>query len=261
MEMHWSKPVEIALTLILTILPWTWPNMPVVARCVLWGIAWLLLLHLGFAVVPQLAHLSIVVKVALVVGPTGFLVAGTYSPILSMWRGEKASALTGKLTPRKQYRKVGGDVIFQIGRNAKAQIRWTGAKNTPQFAALGSHIELDRNEYGDLVVDTLIKDRDGNLIVEIVDNVWRVSNAAWEKNYTDNALEVKDAQGRVVFQLRLRDIAEIQAEWWDKDGKGFRVVQVKDRPDSPDSGPKGFVIVLMTPVYHPDDPAIEPIFK
>jgi hypothetical protein len=65
-----------------------------------------------------------------------------------------------------------------------------------------------------------------------------------------------------VFQVRLfSDRAEVQAEWWNRDGNGVRLVQAKDHPDSPESDKKGFKIFIMNSVFHPDDPAIQPIFK
>ncbi len=190
------------------------------------------------------------------------MVAGAYFPVRALWREEKAAALTGILRPDRTDTSKHDDIIFQIGPNAKAWFTWEGPRNTPQFAYLGSHVQFDRNEVGELIVNTVVRDHDGNLIVEIVDNEWRVSSAAWEKNHTDTALEVKDGRGRVVFQVRLfSDRAEFQAEWWDSDGRGARIVQQKDRPDSPESDKKGFVIVVMTPVFHPDEPAIQPIFR
>ena len=36
---------------------------------------------------------------------------------------------------------------------------------------------------------------------------------------------------------------------------------MKDRPDSPDSDKKGFVIIPLTQNKDPDSPAIEPLFK
>ncbi|MDA2912964.1 hypothetical protein MYX77_03210 [Acidobacteriia bacterium AH_259_A11_L15] len=256
-----SPLVQILLALLLTLIPWSFPSMPIKWRCILWLSAWILGLHLVFSLTPFLMKLPLFVKVALAVGITGFASASFYYPVVEMWREEKANALTGQLRPKRDKQRH-DDVVFQIGPNAKAWFTWTGAQNTPQFAGLGNHIQLGRNEAADLVVNTVIKDREGNLIVEIIDNEWRVSSAAWEKNYTDDALEVKDGRGRVVFQLRLLpDRAEFQVEWWDGHGNGVRIVQQKDRPDSPESDKKGFVIVIMTPLFHPDDPAIQPIFK
>ena len=90
----------------------------------------------------------------------------------------------------------------------------------------------------------------------------RVSNVAWEKNYTRDSLEVKDGDGRIVFQLRIfSERVEFQAEWWDRDGNGIRLVQVKDNPGMPESDKTGFIIFIMKPTDHPDDPAIQPIFR
>ena len=234
--------------------------MGITTRCILWLVAWMLVLHLVFSLIPTLAHLPTFVKIAIAVGVTAFASALAYGSVVDIWSEEMASALTGRLKPDSGDPK--SEVVFQIGPNAKAQLTWKGAKNSPQFGGLGSYIEFDRNKDGQLVANTLIRDREGHMLVEIVDNEWRVSSAAWEKNYTRDSLEVKDGDGRVVFQLRMfADRAEFQAEWWNRDGNGVRFVQVKDHPDSPDSDKRGFQVVVMNPAFHPDDPAIQPLFR
>jgi hypothetical protein len=259
---HGWRPTlaEILFAVALAIIPWTFPTMGVTTRCILWLVAWMIFLHLVFSLVPALSNLPTPVKVLIVLAITAAASAWAYYPIVDMWREEMASSLTGRFDPESGDRS--DPVKLQIGPNAKALFTWTGAKNSPQFAALGSHLEFDRNDNGQLGVNTVIKDREGRMLVEIVDNEWRVSSAAWEKNYTRDSLEVKDGDGRIVFQLRIfADRVEIQAEWWDKDGKGIRMVQVKDKPDSPDSDKRGFEIFIMNPTFHPDEPAIESIFR
>jgi hypothetical protein len=94
-----------------------------------------------------------------------------------------------------------------------------------------------------------------------VDNHWTVSksqSAVWDKNYTSNALEVKDGRGRVVLQvIMLPDRVQIQGEWWHEDGNGGRIV----RPFPSDPVKTGPVFVMMTPLFHTDEPHIEPIVK
>jgi len=182
------------------------------------------------------------------------------TPVMDIWREEMAGALTGRFKPPHGH--PSDSVKFQFGPHAVGPYTWGGSKDAPLISGLGSYIQFGRNSSGDLVANTTIRDRDGHLLVEVINNEWRVANAAWEKNYTDNALEVKDGDGRVVFQLfLLADRAEIQAEWWDRDGNGFRIVEVKDKPDSQESEKMGWVMVKMTRAYHPDDPAIQPMFK
>jgi hypothetical protein len=233
--------------------------MGIKTRCAVLLIAWLIFLHLVFSLVPQLRRLPVFVKICIAVGITASGSALAYTPVLDLWREEMAGALTGRLRPDGDANR--SDIVFQVGPNAAGQLDWTG-DNNPQLAALGSYIRFDRNKQGELVVNTVIRDRDGHMLVEIVDNEWRVASSSWEKNYTKDALEVKDGDGRIVFQLRLLpDRAEIQAEWWNRDGRGKRIVQDKLTPDALDSDKKGLALLDLTPSYHPDEPAIKPIFR
>jgi hypothetical protein len=251
---------EILFAVVMALIPWTFPTIGVTTRCFLWLSAWLIFLHLMFTLVPILAGLPTFVRLAIAVGLTAFGCALAYRPIVDIWREEMAGAVTGRLKPDRGDRN--DPVKLQIGPNAKTLFTWTGPNSVSQLGSLGNSIEFDRNKNGELTANTVIRDREGHMLVEIVDNEWRVSSAAWEKNYTNDALEVKDADGKIVFQLRLfADRAEIQAEWWNKDGKGSRLVQLKDKPESPDSDKKGFVIVMMDTTFHPDDPVIQPIFR
>ena len=254
-----SKAFQVFITLILVIIPWTVPAMGIALRCVLWFAAWMLGLNVAFSGVQFLYRLPWFVKVASAVGVTSFAAAIAYFPVVNLWRLEKAEALTGKLVAISP--SLNGKVVFQIGPNAKAWFNWTGPKDMPQLRGLGNSLRFDLDDSGKIIANADVRDQSGNLIVEIINNEWRVSNAAWEKNYTSNALEVKDGRGRIVFQLRLTDRAEIQLEWWDGSGNGGRIVQQEDSPDTPDSAKMGFVIVYMTPVFHPDEPAIKPIFR
>ena len=69
---------------------------------------------------------------------------------------------------------------------------------------------------GKIKVSTRIDDADGNLIAEIIRNEWKVfPGRSWDRNYSDDALEVKDARGLVVLQVRaLADRIQIQGGWW-----------------------------------------------
>ncbi len=57
---------------------------------------------------------------------------------------------------------------------------------------------------GKLLVSAKIRGRDG-LLAEINDNEWKVTPApkSWDRNYSTNALEVKDSEGSIVFQIKL----------------------------------------------------------
>jgi hypothetical protein len=64
---------------------------------------------------------------------------------------------------------------------------------------------ISKTVAGRLLVSARIRGRDG-LLAEINDNEWKVSSPprSWDRNYSTNALEVKDADGNIVFQIRLQ---------------------------------------------------------
>ena len=65
-------------------------------------------------------------------------------------------------------------------------------------------------------VSTRVADESGNLIAELIRNEWKVNpNGSWDRNYSADALEVKDAQGQVILQVRaFLDHIQIQGMWW-----------------------------------------------
>ena len=66
------------------------------------------------------------------------------------------------------------------------------------------------------------------MVSEIIDNEWKVNpQLAWDRNYTTNALEVKNAEGEIVLQVSLRgDRATIQAVFFDDNGEGVALSAV-----------------------------------
>ncbi len=72
---------------------------------------------------------------------------------------------------------------------------------------------------------TPVRDRQEHLVA-IEKNHWSVTPACLDKNYTENSLEVFDARGLVVFQMRLlADYVELQGEWRDEFGNGVRFAE------------------------------------
>jgi hypothetical protein len=57
---------------------------------------------------------------------------------------------------------------------------------------------------GQLKVSTKLRDRKGNLITELIKNEWKVAPPprTWDKNYSKDALEVKDDTGRSKIAAR-----------------------------------------------------------
>lgn len=82
-----------------------------------------------------------------------------------------------------------------------------------------------------LKVSADIRDDGGHIIAQITDNEWKSKPENWDRNYTDDALEVKNAFGHVVLQIKvLPDRIQLQAEGWDEEGNnGIRVTKARDQ--------------------------------
>lgn len=78
---------------------------------------------------------------------------------------------------------------------------------------------------GQVKVTTLLRDNSGTAIAELVNNEWKVNqNNSFDRNYSKDALEVKDNTGDIVLQVRvLNDRIQFQGKFYDGDGNGFAI--------------------------------------
>jgi energy-coupling factor transporter transmembrane protein EcfT len=66
-------------------------------------------------------------------------------------------------------------------------------------------------------VSTQIRDQNNKLLVELIRNEWKVAPPpdTWDRNYSDDSLEVKDPSGAVVLQVRaFPDRVQMQGMWF-----------------------------------------------
>lgn len=114
---------------------------------------------------------------------------------------------------------------------------------------------------GQIRVSAVIRDESGAIVAELVDNEWQVAGepTAFERNYSSNALEVKDAKGRVVLQVvALPDRIQLQLMTYTSEGHAIFVAVERDKPFGPfgvglvGSIPKGSLMKW---------PEIRPIFR
>jgi hypothetical protein len=79
---------------------------------------------------------------------------------------------------------------------------------------------------------------------------------AFDRNFDDRALEVKDSRGDVAFQVEaLDDRVRLQARLFGRGGKGVYLGEDPGRPG-------GGAIIEITGVAHPTlDHEIEPLFR
>jgi hypothetical protein len=107
---------------------------------------------------------------------------------------------------------------------------------------------------GQLKVSTQIRDRDGDIVAELTRNEWRIASRAFDRNYSKDALEVKNAAGRIVLQVKiLPDRIQLHGEWWGENGQGVRAMR---HPEG------GGALFLPLHANIPDTgPFIEPLFQ
>lgn len=152
------------------------------------------------------------------------IVLGALSTGPWMYRQYRAqhSALTdGDLTATESFPDIPeGKHVVEMPPGVK----WIGDDAQPDpFKFGGDSIHIEK-ENGQVVVSLIVRDRDGNAIVEITKNKWRVSpSLAWDKNYTSDSIEVLDARGRVVLHTKLlRNGIRLETEIHDEQGGSGR---------------------------------------
>lgn len=143
--------------------------------------------------------------------------------------------------------------VIELGPNG-SRIDQGGPAGTPHFNFGGTSLLVEEVD-GRLCVSTQIRDCDGKIIAELTKNEWSLGGSAiFDRNYTDDALEVRDQYGEVVFQVRLfPDRVQVQGKFVGVDGFGTAIL-------GPAKKGEGSRIVRSTlPEYK--EVRIEPIFR
>ncbi|WP_315716481.1 MULTISPECIES: hypothetical protein [unclassified Bradyrhizobium] len=204
------------------------------------------------------------------------LVTGGVLILLAFFfRPDAVPSYAGVLVPKSE-------LLFSAtngGKTPLIQIGTSGVVLAPKGFGQGTYDEMEKDPNGAFLlpalkasqftvesvggkikVSTQIGDADGNVIAEIVRNEWKVSpGRAWDRNYSDDALEVKDSRGLVVLQVRaLPDRIQIQGAWWvDMGFNGWAQLFIFSDPP-PERGAK-LVFALKNGKGEP--PSIPPIFE
>jgi hypothetical protein len=184
--------------------------------------------------------------------------------LLGHWfRPELIVAYSGILTPKKSllFSPYGGGTIpkIQIGESGVFIVGEDNPLGNQLFPALRHSQFRVESINGSVKVSAQTADRNGKLIAEIIRNKWRVVPPpdTWDRNYSSDALEVKDPFGRIVLQVRVYpDRIQIQGIWWIDMGppNGIRQLIVRYRP-----GETGAQFVI-SPKDAITTPPIFPIF-
>ncbi len=114
--------------------------------------------------------------------------------------------------------KIGNSESYLILKNE------AGMAILPFFRDMGLNVWVENEK---LLVSAKIFDANGNIVAEIVENEWKVSgqeDRSWDRNYTDNALEIKDNVGDIIFQILIEEKhIQLAVKIYNKDGEGFEL--------------------------------------
>jgi hypothetical protein len=143
----------------------------------------------------------------------------------TQWREEKASVLSGELCSFRSFSGICYTPPVPIIEIADSGTKFIWGSSNPMEMGEFAHnvgFRIENGRHG-IELSTPVLDRSGKKIANIEKNHWTVmpQPGIWDKNYTENALEIKDSREQVVLQIRfLSDRIQIAAEWRDQFGRG-----------------------------------------
>ena len=137
-----------------------------------------------------------IVAVTLLVG-----VSLTFEWIWGQYGAQHAALVSGQLRASDCFPNVqDGQYFIEIGPGSGFSF---DKDNHEPFNIMGDTLRFD-TENSELKFSMTIRDREGNKIVGIDKNVWKIQpNLSWDHNYTSDSLEVLDLRGRVVLHVQL----------------------------------------------------------
>jgi hypothetical protein len=175
-------------------------------------------------------------------------------------RSKAISAHAGVLKSTKQTLLAPDQKIYpklEIGDTGTIFL-FTGPQGQPLFSVFeDTHLTMEMED-GQLKVSTVIRDKGGRIVAELLKNEWKVNAAAaYDRNYSEDAIEVRDSSGDVVLQLRfVGDRVQFQGKFFNNAGQAFGIGKIKG-PDGRESG-----AIELTGHAHPHlQLQITPIFR
>jgi len=170
---------------------------------------------------------------------------------------EAQSAYTGRLKAKSELLLSGPDHIWpriEMG-DSGATFIIAGKQGIPLFSFGEDSTLTVVREDGQVKVSTIIRDKAGRVVAELIKNEWKINpQNSYDRNYTEDALEVKDPSGDIVLQVRaLPDRVQLQAKLYNLSGRGFAFGKMPGAPGGiiDFTGPKNPELRLR----------IEPIFE
>jgi hypothetical protein len=176
-----------------------------------------------------------------------------YSGILA----PKSNMLRALLSPLRMLLSPRGKPLpkLELGDSGSILV-WAGPHGKPILEIFEDNSLTIATQRGRVSVSTLIRDPDGSVVAELINNEWRVNpQKSFDRNYTKDALEVKDDAGDIILQVRmLEDRARFQGKFYDSSGRGV-ALGAEGKPQN-----KHGVIQVSGP-NQPLNFSVKPIFK
>jgi len=203
---------------------------------------------------------QVVVAIGLLMAALGGFGAYYFGKLVEKDSAARTS-YSGRLEKEKKFIKVlvakeQAYPKLEIG-DSGAVLMYAGPQGSPLFRFAEDSALTVELENSEVKVSTIIRDRTGRIVAELTRNEWKVNPLnTWDRNYSKNALEVKDPTGDIVLQVILvDDRVRFQAKLYDSTGRGIGIGKVR--------GPEGWGGgIELTGPSHPNlQLKIPPIFN
>jgi hypothetical protein len=222
--MHRLRLSEILLAAVAAIAPFGF-SMPIAIGVAFWFVAWCISVHLVISGWQKLNGFDAADKAVGAVLITYIVWAALFVPIRFQYDRQRAEQSEGCLSVE---RPLLSELFLRPQPYKAIPLRlfgttggfvWGGPRGTPIFnwGNGDSYLIIDRDNYGDPLVSTVVRDRDGNVVMQMINNCWQVSGRpiVWDKNYTNNTLEVLGNDGNIIFRIHItHDGVWLDAIWY-----------------------------------------------
>lgn len=231
--------------------------MPVAYRWIGWFCCWCGLLYVLQRTIAPVKGLPRKTRICGTVVLSALFIFASKNSAIAMWEEEQAAAQEGNLIgagPAINDGKPHGFPFLEVGGSTLIMT----PNGVPDYFILfpDAGVGIEWGYHGPLFTTT-VRDRNGNLVVQVTRNHWHVYPLySADKNYSRNSLEVEDSAGHVVLQVQvLPQAIKLQGEWWDTQHSGIRfLAPVVRTPDA------GAVIERLGPLDQKPNSLIQPMF-
>ena len=198
-------------------------------------------------------HLSAELRIIVLI--VGFvLVVLEIGLAVTDYRREQQDAHSGTLIgpPRVLFSPTEQHPELEIGESGSV-FKFAGNPGEPMFVIADTSLTVVMDR-GSVKVSAKIFDRTGALVAELYRNDWSTNrNALYDRNYSANALEVRDNTGDIVLQVKvIEDRIQLQGIFYGTGGHGCALAEV------PEGKGKG---AIMVPLPGHPRPKIRPLFR